>query len=96
MIKDFRRVEKKKRGLVNSLLLPFFTRFFDRKMAEKRQAPEFLAAKCRKCKKCVDVCPAKALTLVKDHIEIDTSKCIRCYCCHEMCPFDAIRIEEDK
>ena len=95
-IKDFRRVEKKKRGLINSLLLPFLTRFFDRKMAEKRKAPEFLAEKCRRCKKCVDVCPAKALTLDKDHIDIDTSKCIRCYCCHEMCPFDAIKIDADK
>ena len=96
VIKDFRCVEKKKRGLINSLLLPFFTRFFDRKMAERRKAPEFIKEKCRRCRKCVDVCPAKALTLAQDHIEIDTSKCIRCYCCHEMCPFDAIKIEEQK
>ena len=94
VIKDFRRVEVKKRVLINSLLLPFFTRFFDRKMAEKRKAPEFLRDKCKRCKKCVDICPAKALTLVTDHIEIDTSKCIRCYCCHEMCPFDAIKIQK--
>lgn len=96
MVPDFRRVEVKKRGLINSLLLPFLTRFFDRKMAEKRQAPLFLKDKCRQCRKCVDVCPAKALELVDKHIEIDTDKCIRCYCCHEMCPFDAIEIKQDK
>ncbi|MGN1163976.1 MAG: DUF362 domain-containing protein, partial [Candidatus Ornithospirochaeta sp.] len=94
VIDDFRRVEIKKRGLINSLLLPFLTRFFDRKMAEKRKAPEFDRERCRKCKKCVAICPAKALALVNDHIEIDTTKCIRCYCCHEMCPFDAITIEK--
>lgn len=84
----------KKRGIVNSLLLPFLTRFFDKKMAERRKAPEFIKEKCRKCRKCVDICPAKALRLDTDHIAIDTSKCIRCYCCHEMCPFDAIEIEK--
>ena len=93
-IPDFRRVEVKKRGIVNSLLLPFLTRFFDKKMAERRKAPEFIKEKCRKCRKCVDICPAKALRLDTDHIAIDTSKCIRCYCCHEMCPFDAIEIEK--
>lgn len=92
-IPDFRRVEIKKRGLINSLLLPFLTRFFDRKMAEKRKAPEFISSKCKRCRKCVDICPAKALTLAEDHVEINTDKCIRCYCCHEMCPFDAIKID---
>ena len=91
-IKDFRRVQIKKRGLMNSLLLPFFTRFFDRKMAEKRKAPLFNSEKCRRCSKCVDICPAKALMIKDGKVEIDTSRCIRCYCCHEMCPFDAITI----
>ncbi len=58
--------------------------------------PFFKVRPCILCKKCVDICPAEALTAhsMKDpvKISIDYSKCIRCYCCHEVCPVDAIRI----
>ena len=58
--------------------------------------PFFKAGPCILCRKCVEICPAEALTAhsMKDpvKISIDYSKCIRCYCCHEVCPVDAIRI----
>jgi uncharacterized protein (DUF362 family)/Pyruvate/2-oxoacid:ferredoxin oxidoreductase delta subunit len=47
---------------------------------------------CIECKKCIEVCPAKVITL-KDKIEIDLGKCIRCFCCHELCPKKAIDIK---
>ncbi|WP_195938325.1 DUF362 domain-containing protein [Romboutsia sp. 1001713B170131_170501_G6] len=47
---------------------------------------------CVKCKKCIEVCPAKVITL-NDKIEIDLNKCIRCFCCHELCPKKAIHIK---
>ena len=57
--------------------------------------PFFKARPCILCRKCVEICPADALTphSMKDRkrITIDYSKCIRCYCCHEVCPEDAIR-----
>ena len=93
VIDDFRRIAVKKKNLVSSLILPFFTRYFDRKRAAKRQEPIFIHDRCRKCKKCVDICPAKALSLDSDKIQLKEEKCIRCYCCHEMCPFDAIKID---
>jgi uncharacterized protein (DUF362 family)/Pyruvate/2-oxoacid:ferredoxin oxidoreductase delta subunit len=58
--------------------------------------PFFKVKPCILCRKCVEICPADALTAhgMKDtrKISIDYSKCIRCYCCHEVCPEDAIRI----
>lgn len=58
--------------------------------------PFFKPSPCILCRKCVEICPAEALTPIKDNpgkkIAIDYHKCIRCYCCHEVCPVDAIRI----
>jgi uncharacterized protein (DUF362 family) len=59
----------------------------------QRPTPIFVVDKCIKCRKCIDICPAKALVLT-DRIIIDTDKCIRCYCCHEVCPVDAIEVNE--
>jgi uncharacterized protein (DUF362 family)/Pyruvate/2-oxoacid:ferredoxin oxidoreductase delta subunit len=48
--------------------------------------------KCVQCLRCVEICPARAITLNEDKVKlnIDYKKCIRCYCCHEFCPKDAI------
>jgi len=58
--------------------------------------PFFKPSPCILCRKCVEICPADALTAIKGSsgkkIDIDYHKCIRCYCCHEVCPVDAIRI----
>jgi Fe-S-cluster-containing hydrogenase component 2 len=44
--------------------------------------------------KCVDICPASALSLINKKIEIDRDKCVSCYCCHEVCPKEAIEIRK--
>lgn len=94
VIDDFRRIEvEKSRGLFSSLVLPFLTRARDRRRAQQRPAPQFDHDRCVKCSRCVQICPAKALSLDRT-VTIDTGRCIRCYCCAEMCPADAIRIEE--
>ncbi|MDA3958827.1 DUF362 domain-containing protein [Oceanispirochaeta sp.] len=58
--------------------------------------PFFKASPCILCQNCIEICPADALTALKDNpgkkINIDYHSCIRCYCCHEVCPVDAIRI----
>lgn len=93
VIKDYRiiQVEKKTR-LFSALILPFFTRGRDRRKAQERPAPEFLKEPCILCRRCVEICPAKALKVEDGRIVIDKTSCIRCYCCHEMCPKDAISI----
>lgn len=94
VIRDYRRIAvEKKTNLFSALILPFFTRGRDRRKAQERPAPEFLEAPCILCRRCVQICPAKALTVEEKKIVIDKSKCIRCYCCHEMCPKDAIAIQ---
>lgn len=96
VIKDFRIVDvAKKEGLIKSLLIPFLTRSLDRKKAQKRPTPNFNETKCIRCKRCIDICPAKALSLQNNKVTLDQNKCVRCYCCHEMCPVAAIEIEKD-
>lgn len=48
--------------------------------------------KCIQCRRCIEICPAHAITMSEDKVklDIDYKKCIRCYCCHEFCPKDAI------
>lgn len=48
---------------------------------------------CRKCCRCVEVCPVKAIAPISDKICIDDKKCIRCFCCQEICPFNAIDVK---
>lgn len=91
---DFRRVEVKKRSLFSSLILPYLERRNERSKTRLRPAPSFDMTICRRCTRCIQICPAKALELKNRNVEIDTKKCIRCYCCHEICPFDAIEVKK--
>lgn len=47
-------------------------------------------SKCVKCRKCVDICAAKAIELDDSKLKFNYEACIRCYCCQEVCPQDAI------
>ncbi len=91
VIKDYKRIESRKRSLFSALILPYFSRIREKRKAQKRNAPTF-QNNCVKCRRCIDICPAKALTMGDPHPEINLNACIRCYCCHEMCPVDAIKI----
>lgn len=101
-IKDFKRIPiREKTQFVRTLILPFFTRGIQKKMQRMEPRPMFDHSKCIRCLRCVNICPAKALSLsgqesdsrTKRHITADYDKCIRCYCCHEVCPVNAISIE---
>ncbi len=91
VIRDFKRIESGKKSLFSALILPFFTRFLKVRKAKKRNAPLF-QDNCVKCRRCIEICPAKALTKGESHPLIDENACIRCYCCHEMCPVNAIKV----
>ncbi len=94
VIKDFRRVPVKKRSLFSALILPYLQKHSERRSTRSRPCPVFNHEKCKRCLKCVKICPACALKLEDGIVTINTEKCIRCYCCHEMCPFDAIIVKK--
>jgi uncharacterized protein (DUF362 family)/Pyruvate/2-oxoacid:ferredoxin oxidoreductase delta subunit len=45
---------------------------------------------CIECRKCVEMCQARAIVLKDRKLTFDYDRCIRCYCCQEVCPQDAI------
>lgn len=52
-----------------------------------------VAGLCTGCRKCVEICPADAISIVDGVARVDQKKCQRCYCCHELCEQDAIELE---
>jgi Pyruvate/2-oxoacid:ferredoxin oxidoreductase delta subunit len=48
---------------------------------------------CVRCRRCVESCPVKAMTMHQDGIDIDYSACITCLCCHELCDVHAVRLK---
>ena len=54
--------------------------------------PRLTPKKCVGCKKCFEICPAKAITMKKNKPHIDREKCIRCFCCQEFCPKGALKV----
>ena len=55
---------------------------------------------CKRCGKCVKVCPSEAITGKKktkkevgEPFSIDTGKCIKCGMCFEACKFEAIEVQ---
>ena len=47
---------------------------------------------CIGCKKCEQICPAKAIVMKKGIPVINTKKCITCFCCQEFCPKGAMKV----
>ncbi len=50
-----------------------------------------IKSKCTGCQRCVEVCPADAITGPRSEPHnLDKEKCIKCRACYEICRFDAI------
>lgn len=47
--------------------------------------PALGKTKCIACRKCEDICPAKAIIMKNGKAFINRKKCIRCFCCQEFC-----------
>ncbi|MFP4656471.1 MAG: DUF362 domain-containing protein [Candidatus Woesearchaeota archaeon] len=71
-----------------------------RKVTARR--PVIIEERCISCRRCHEICPADAITMVDNKIDekdktkvpsIDYKRCIRCYCCHEVCPVKAIELK---
>lgn len=54
--------------------------------------PKLLSAQCVGCKKCANICPAKAITMRNGKPHIDRKACIHCFCCQEFCPKGAMQV----
>lgn len=52
--------------------------------------PVLEASKCIGCRKCEQICPAKAISMRRGRPSIDRGACIRCFCCQEFCPKGAM------
>ena len=55
--------------------------------------PRVTKKECIGCKKCFEICPAKAITMVGNKPKIDRGKCIKCFCCQEFCPVGAMKVK---
>ncbi|MCX7933861.1 MAG: DUF362 domain-containing protein [Planctomycetota bacterium] len=69
--------------------LPFVGRWLMQQVA----AVPFANDRCRRCRACVDICPAQAIALTAEGIKVDSQACIRCYCCHELCASDGMTLQ---
>lgn len=61
-----------------------------RRCLESRPQP--VKAECIGCRKCANICPAKAITMKNKLPHIDRKRCIRCFCCQEFCPKGAMKV----
>ncbi len=52
--------------------------------------PKIDPEKCNKCGACVQICPAKAISIKKGRITRDGGKCVRCSGCSEVCERNAV------
>ena len=66
-----------------------FSRFLSRTIAAR---PSVEKAVCVGCRKCEQVCPAKAITMRRGKPVIARKRCIRCFCCQEFCPKGAMKV----
>ena len=80
---QFQNLFKGKAGLA-------FSGFLNRSIAAR---PGVVKDECVGCKKCFQVCPAKAITMKNQRPVIDRKKCIRCFCCQEFCPKGAMKVK---
>jgi NADH-quinone oxidoreductase subunit F len=46
--------------------------------------------KCKKCRLCIEKCPAKAIC---SDLSIDMNKCSKCGVCAEICKFEAVNVQ---
>ena len=93
VVPDFERIETKNGilfqdsfpGPLKKIATPFMLRFI-------ASRPRVNKPECVGCRKCAEICPAKAIVMKKHRPVIDRKACIRCFCCQEFCPRGAMKV----
>lgn len=57
--------------------------------------PKVKKNECICCKKCYNICPAKAIDMKNNKPVINRDVCIRCFCCQEFCPVGAMKAKKN-
>ncbi|MBQ8433081.1 MAG: DUF362 domain-containing protein [Clostridia bacterium] len=57
-----------------------------------RSSPVPKKKECVGCKKCEQICPAKAIVMKNGIPVINKKNCITCFCCQEFCPTGAMKV----
>jgi uncharacterized protein (DUF362 family)/ferredoxin len=52
--------------------------------------PKVRSELCQKCNLCIQACPAQALKVTEQGLQLDSKLCIECYCCLEHCPHEGL------
>lgn len=87
-IKDFKKPKTFQAMRIPSIFMKVAKRAFASK-------PVIGASECKKCGKCAEHCPPKAMTFKKGFVPtINYNKCIRCFCCQELCPEGAVMVSK--
>ncbi len=92
-VPDFKKIETKNdilfqddfSGLPGKIVSPFLRRHL-------ASRPKLKKDSCIGCKKCAEICPAKAISMRKGKPSIHRNACIRCFCCQEFCPKGAMTV----
>ena len=58
-----------------------------------RSRPALKKKECVGCRVCENICPAKAIKMVKGKAKINRDTCISCFCCQEFCPKGAMKVK---
>jgi len=80
----------------NTFTAKLRSKIFARFMSSK---PVVEPKECIGCRKCEQICPAGAITMINCNKnagnipEIDRDKCIKCFCCQEFCPKGAMKVK---
>lgn len=93
IVPDFVQVDNKNSLMFNNVLKGKNGKLLG-KVVQKLigSEPKVKKQECIGCKKCYEICPAKAITMKNGKPKIDRDKCIRCFCCQEFCPKGAMKV----
>lgn len=94
VVSDFERIDNYNSIQFNNELPGIFGNAFS-KVASRALCsyPKVKVSDCVGCRKCYEICPAKAITMIKDRPHIDRRTCIHCFCCQEFCPKGALKVK---
>jgi len=94
IVSDYRLVRTRKDTAFYQNSSSLFSRFLGYFIKKALMSiPKVRKRQCVGCKKCMEICPAKAIRMKNKKPVIDRNACIRCFCCQEFCPVGAMKVK---